>query len=548
MAEPQLAQVPPLPHGQRHHLFGATEVHRNLNELKLNFNNVVSKWKYEGLESFSLGNIVVRLGVKEGQITKTRYRRLAIKRALTDNAEDTLRNEIETIQAMHPAEHIIHPIVTCEYPPPPGQAGGAGGAGGGGPAENAADELSRLFRQVSVKAKEAIRDPHIPSRLRGRRQDHRMTTRRVVKELNLAALNDYPYMISEYLENGNLDRLLHRISYHQVPIPNRVLWSIALCMLRACIGMAYGRPSREDLVAGIRGEIPEPRLETIPPGDAGPRGLVHGRIESKNLIFGTPDNFREHSFVAPLKLAGFSQAHMIEDARGPKENLLGMGKMLFILAMNDYNQEILHDSMVQPTIQNGIWTYATLLYEDNPNIDLDLKNLIGYWMNCDPNLMVNVRHVLPLVEKAVEERGEAFYPGVHRETDASVRAFLQLMIYDAAQEPPMLVAHMEEVPPFPLPAFFDHPGDGDGPAEEDMLDGPADEDDDFFEVPPEFHAPEDFPDPPIKHPVGGLFPPHDLPVPPPENKIPPLDLANDGEDAPANEEQPKQPHDPLYDD
>lgn len=98
MAEPQYAIVPALPPGQRHHLFGATEVHRNLNELKLNFNNVVSKWKYEGLESFSVGAVVVRLGVKEGHITKTRYRRLVIKRALTDDSEDTLRNEIETIQ------------------------------------------------------------------------------------------------------------------------------------------------------------------------------------------------------------------------------------------------------------------------------------------------------------------------------------------------------------------------------------------------------------------------------------------------------------------
>lgn len=91
--------------------------------------------------------------------------------------------------------------------------------------------------------------------------------------------------------------------------------------------MAYGRPSREDRDARYRGEIPEPRLETIPPGDAGPRGLVHGRIESRNLIFGTPDSFPEHNLVAPLKLAGFSQAHMIEDARGPKTNLFGMGQV-----------------------------------------------------------------------------------------------------------------------------------------------------------------------------------------------------------------------------
>lgn len=212
--------------------------------------------------------------------------------------------------------------------------------------------------------------------------------------------------------------------------------------------------------------------------------------------------------------------------------------------MNDYTHDLLAQSMALPSLQNGIWTYATLLYGMNTTIDLDLKNLIAYWMSSDPNLMINLRHVLPLVEKNVEMRNEAFYPGVTRETDASVRAFLQLMIYDAAEAPPLLVEQMEEVPPFPLPVVFgavDDPN-ADGPADEDLLDGPADEDDHHFEVPPEFHAPHDFPDPPIKHPVGVFPPPAPLPVPVPENEIPALDIAND--EAFVEEEQP---HDDLYD-
>ncbi|KAI0115427.1 hypothetical protein F4814DRAFT_419480 [Daldinia grandis] len=541
MAQPQYANVPPLPPGHRHHLFPATEIHRNLNELKLNFNNVVSKWKYEGLESFSFRAVVVRLAVKEGSITKTRYRRLVIKRAISNESEDLLRNEIETIQSMHPAEHIVHPIITHEYPPQPPVAGGAGG---GGPAESAADELARLFRQVSVRAREVIRDPHIPSRLRRGREDRLMTTRRVVKELNLAALDDYPYMISEFLENGNLDRLLHRISHHHMPVPNRVLWSIALCMLRSCIGMAYGRPSREDRDARYRGEIVEPRLETIPPGDAGPRGLVHGSIESRNFIFGNPDNFPEHNLVVPLKLAGFSQAHLIEDAQGPKENMLWMGQLLFVLAMNDYTHDFLAQSVAQPSLRNGIWTGATLLYELNETIDMDLKNLIGLWMSSDANLQINLRHVLPLVEKAVEVRDEAFYNGVPRETDASVRAFLQLMIYDADERPPLMVELMEDIPEGPLPVVAGEVEDPDL-----GLDGPADSDDDdddpdFFDPGPEFHAPPHFPDPVIYYPVGGFPPLPELPVPVAEDEIPPLDLANDQVDPAANEEQP---YDDLYD-
>ncbi|KAI1463286.1 uncharacterized protein F4812DRAFT_463822 [Daldinia caldariorum] len=529
MAEPQLADVPPLPPGLRHHIHPTAEIHRNLNELKQNFGNAASKWKYEGLESFSQRSIVVRMGVKEGMVTKTRYRRLVIKRAFTEMSEDTLRNEIETIESIHPAEHILNPLVTHEYAPLPGEGegegegaeGGGGGAGGAGPAEHAADEIVRLFRRVRLGAREAIRDPHIPSALRRRREDRRMTSRRLVKEANLTALNDYPYMISEYLENGTLDRMLLRAAYHRRPVPNRVLWSVALCMLRACVGIAYGRPSPEDYDAARRGEITDTRLETVPPDAGNPRGLVHGAIDRTNFVFGSPGGFPEHDLVPSLKLIDFSQSYMVENAAVVKDHLMEMGGILLQLAVGDYSHEILTESIANPSIQNGIWTTATALYElqQGDNVDMDLKNLIGYWMSIQQGLDINLQHMLPLVEQAVETRNEAFYPGVPRETDASVRAFLQLMVYDADDRPHPFLAAAEAIPHGPLPVFFPPPdgfGDGvDGPA-----DGDDDDDDDFGGG--QFHAPPDFPDPndgPGHHhgPVGPMPPLPPGPPPDPNN-------------------------------
>ncbi|OTB10841.1 hypothetical protein K445DRAFT_308336 [Daldinia sp. EC12] len=506
------------------------------------FSNPASKWKYEALESFSPRSVVVRMGVKEGMVTKTRYRRLVIKRAVSDTSEDTLRNEIETIQSIHPAEHIIHPLVTHEYPPLPNEVEGAGGggAGGNGPAENAADELVRLFRRVRLGAREAIRDPHIPSRLRRGREDRRMTTRRVIKEANLTALNDYPYMVTEYLENGNLDRMLMRASFHRQPVPNRVLWSLALCR------MAYGRPSADDRAAARRGEIPEPRLETIPPNAGNPRGLIHGSIVKTNLVFGSTGGFPEHGLVPSLKLIDFSQAYMLEDAGALKRNLYFMGQLLFVLAMGDYSNEFLEESIMNPTVQNGIMTAATLLYEleQGDIIDMDLKNLIGYWMAVEPDMQINLQHTLPLVEQAVATRNEAFYAGVPRETDASVRAFLQIMLYDADDAPPPWIQAAEAIPPVPLPLIFPPPdGFGDGP---DGPDGPDDDDGDDFGFGPgpmDFHAPPDFQDPgdgPGNHPVGIPFPQVD-PQPPlgPEHNF---DIYEDEEDR-----QNADPHDDLYD-
>ncbi|KAI1801921.1 hypothetical protein F4811DRAFT_573635 [Daldinia bambusicola] len=516
MAQPQLADVPPLPPGLTHHGFLPTEVHRNLNELKQHFNNVTSKWKYEGLESFSPRSVVVRMGVKEGMVTKTRYRRLVIKRALSQMSEDTLRNEIETLESIHPAEHILNPLVTHSYAPLPGQgqAAGGGGAEGNGSAENAADELSRLFRRVRVGAREAIRDPHIPSALRRGREDRKMTHRRIIKEANLTALDDYPYMISEFLENGRLDRMLQKADFHRIPIPNRVLWSIALCMLRAYIGIAYGRPSPEDYDASIRGEIPDARLETIPPDAGNPRGIVHGLITRNNFVFGNPGGFPEHNLVPSLKLIDFSQSYMVENGNVVRHHLTQMGQLLFTLAMSDYDDVILTDSIMHPSVQNGILTTATALYEleDGNRIDMDLKNLIGYWMSIHPDLGFDLPHILRGLELAIEVRNEAFYAGVPQETDASIRAFLQLMLYDADSPPNPILQAMEAIPQVPLPVLFPPPdGFGDGP------DGPADGDDDDDDFgggggggDEQFHAPPDFPDPadgPGNHPVNVPFPP-----------------------------------------
>ena len=153
---------------------------------------------------------------------------------------------------------------------------------------------------------------------------------------------------------------------------------------------------------------------------------------------------------------------------------------------------------MNPTVQNGIMTTATLLYEleQGDIIDMDLKNLIGFWMAVEPDMLVNLQHTLPLVEQAVATRNEAFYAGVPRETDASVRAFLQIMLYDADDTPPPWIQAVEAIPPVPLPLIFPPPdGFGDGP---DGPDGPDDDDGDDFGFGPgpmDFHAPPDFQDP-----------------------------------------------------
>ncbi|KAI8962824.1 hypothetical protein F5Y11DRAFT_356773 [Daldinia sp. FL1419] len=433
-------------------------------------------WKYEKLYNISMRNVVVRLGVKEGHVTKTRYRRLIIKRALSTMAEDLIRNEIETIEGMHPSVHILNPIATCQFD---SESEDEEGQGGNAPAENAppgdapaegATGISGLFRRLTLRTKEAtkkaVKRTHIPSRLRRKKRDRKMTTQKFIQELNLTALDDYPYIISEFLENGTLNRFIERVGYHNLDVPNRILWSFALCT------MAYGRPSAEDINARLGGEIPDPRLETVPPDAGAARHLVHGTMQDNNFLIGSPGGFPEHDLVVPLNLVGWSHAHIEMDQRGPKENLYMMGRLLFMLAMGDKNGQILQLSMEHPAIQNGVMTEAAHIY-DRDTIDLDMKNLIGYWMCTDPNVPINLGYLLEQIEREALRRDQEFYSGVARETDVSVRAFLQLMIYDAPDDrgPGVMLAEQPPIIPMPVqePVFF--PDDDDNIFD---IGGPAD--------------------------------------------------------------------------
>ncbi|KAI1326271.1 hypothetical protein F5Y16DRAFT_232717 [Xylariaceae sp. FL0255] len=89
-----------------------------------------------------------------------------------------------------------------------------------------------------------------------------------------------PAMAMEFLEHGSLQRLRDRVradfrARNRTPrIPNRILWSIFLCLIRGNIGMTY--PMRQGIPA-------DPRTEQInvPQGQS---GVVHNDLTLGNLM------------------------------------------------------------------------------------------------------------------------------------------------------------------------------------------------------------------------------------------------------------------------
>ncbi|KAI1471306.1 kinase-like domain-containing protein [Daldinia caldariorum] len=163
-------------------------------------------------------------------------------------------------------------------------------------------------------------------------------------------LSRHDYIILEYLGNGDLGHLIQRIEKASLPreekrVPNRVLWSFWLCLVRACVGLEFPprmyHPERHDRhdPAKIRRALEEAAAsnpeggpdqwkgtgddlyEEVPPTRkrwAG-RRLVHFDIDAKNVLIGGPDrNARdgEHAIIPRLKLADYGRARIIKPNKG----------------------------------------------------------------------------------------------------------------------------------------------------------------------------------------------------------------------------------------
>ncbi|KAJ2985561.1 hypothetical protein NUW58_g5462 [Xylaria curta] len=124
-----------------------------------------------------------------------------------------------------------------------------------------------------------------------------------------------PIMVMEELGQGSLDLMMSRIKYmkainHTLPeneraleyIPNTILWSIFLCLTRACIGMAYPPVSPESGQGASNRET----MSGAPPIQDS--NYVHNDIDVGNIFVANPidhprDN--EHPWAPIVKIADY---------------------------------------------------------------------------------------------------------------------------------------------------------------------------------------------------------------------------------------------------
>ncbi|RYO88794.1 hypothetical protein DL766_002975 [Monosporascus sp. MC13-8B] len=363
---------------------------RVVDELRTHF-STVRIWEFETLLQEGAYGVVVRIKKKPGLFVGVR--RLAVKRALGEDEQNQLRNEIKRLKKLRGAEHIVR-IVAARDDINSTEKNESNGleSNDGGPERGFARR-----RKLSVK----LRFSRLIRLFKKKRADH-----------YLVGLHG-PVIAMEYLENGTFRRLMARAKRHDVHLPNLMFWSFFLCLIRACVAMAYPMEASEG----------EPnRLETIPKDGRQSPDLYHGDLHVGNLMLGDPGGrFPEHKIVPVVKSIDFGSTAEMQGGR--ILNLIARGDVPVLRCNSTYE---------------GIQTMATEILPTEhghkyPTLDEELRHLLARCLAIQPDNRPRLQEMLQTIEIAVKTKTAGEFAPYHtRETDVAITNTLQLLVYDAS--------------------------------------------------------------------------------------------------------------------
>ncbi|KAK8012716.1 hypothetical protein PG991_010091 [Apiospora marii] len=133
-----------------------------------------------------------------------------------------------------------------------------------------------------------------------------------------------PTIVLEYMESGNLHEFRKRMREAGVNPPNRFLWRVLRCLMRACAAMAW----YEHYDMGERG-----REYTIDWEE--PENVAHGSLDLSHLLIGalTPNDI-DHGLIPVVKMCSFGETENLPDnSRGLRQNQYAIGRIIQTLAL-----------------------------------------------------------------------------------------------------------------------------------------------------------------------------------------------------------------------
>ncbi|KAI1390340.1 kinase-like domain-containing protein [Hypoxylon trugodes] len=244
----------------------------------------------------------------------------------------------------------------------------------------------------------------------------------------------------EHIENDTLTTFMVRAKEKGLKVlPNRLLWSIFFCMIRAYIAMAWPVKNYKD-------------LETAKAID--PSGLAHNDIHGDNLLFGSYMRGREHGLSPILKLLDFGLADLSEEdshARqhptGEQSNILDIGIMMAsvigLQTDRKYSGEEMEVDLSELGRADDVLSPAAGILEDFDNgtpdpyplVDKDLRLVLAACLAVDyrdrPTLEELERWAGAKILNTDPNQYAHINRGREQETDERIHAIVQACIFDA---------------------------------------------------------------------------------------------------------------------
>ncbi|KAI1211446.1 uncharacterized protein F4807DRAFT_420405 [Annulohypoxylon truncatum] len=339
-------------------------------DLRAHFATQYQKFTFQGL--IGRGAFGLTFSAIE-KLSLTTYRRIAIKRSVNPRHDDDLRNEITWLKTLRGSEHIVRLLASRDEPAPLTPVRGA--------------------RRTPI-----TRDP-----LEG-----------IIG----------PIAVLEYLENADIKRLYNRLVKYDQLLPNRILWSFFLCLIRACVALAYPMNGTEDQVS---------QLETIPTDGRRPSDIEHADLHQANVMIGTAGlGFAEHAIIPPLKFIDFGRTR--EGFQGVGDNVWKISRIMINLIAR---QDVRISAWI--TEYQGFETRATEILEHGngakyPTLDDDLRDFLAICLADHARDRPSLAEMLETAEAAVRNKTAATYPDQLEETDEAIAALIKRFVYDAEVE------------------------------------------------------------------------------------------------------------------
>ncbi|KAI0551212.1 kinase-like domain-containing protein [Xylaria curta] len=221
-----------------------------------------------------------------------------------------------------------------------------------------------------------------------------------------------PALVLEYVEYGSIQDLCKRLKARNIRVPNRVLWSMFLCLIRACIGFAY--PPWQN------GEH-----ETIPAdGTKKHSSIIHNDLHDENVI-----DFGKAMESPPGNWVTADQTNIQEAAR----IIAGVIAMKYS-TLADENMEVEIPDEAGNVRKIVVFTDPAL--RDSPYVLPALRNLLLLCQAANPKDRPSLQYVLNACENAVTTHTAQSYAGIvdydnMLESDDSIRGVIQKIVFNA---------------------------------------------------------------------------------------------------------------------